>query len=1615
MIQTLKAKLSDLEGKFLHSHNVTSMKPIELNRRRTWCPTSTLTPLILPPVRQEAAVPIPPFLVTPSERYSAPEDHEFANEIFEPADQVDLNRTLSPGGRTTNILSSLIHTPRGMQRVSKTAESPNPLKIDSAEGMMARIKFLEEELSELNDFKKIENTVGEDHKKLTSKLQYANEHIATLEQRIAELEGIIEANSRDEQLKNALVDREKAEKAKIEAENILTSVEYQHELSVARAAKREAELVKSLDEARDESQFEKVKELEEKLRKADETIFNLQSSSPPTAEQNNIAVPDDRLAELEKCLEEANNDRKKLELSLQEKRNEVSRIMVEYDELSTQLMDSIQDNEILSKKLKQLEAAAEEAPPIVREVFEALTVKCNRIEAILNSIRNDEEPPAFEDNEQDETVTTLLQLREGLLEWRQNESYVRELQGEVERLRNQNEALSCKLPTIQESFAEPENELKDMVDSLSFELSEVKSQLEAELSKSIEASENAEKLSESLVATTKSYEQVKAEIALRADNDLMVAQTIDELKLKLVEADEEQTALTSQIARLTNELDEKTDKVKELEDALTQQELEMTSEIAELKEGLQRIMSLGEENARLKQGEKESKRLMNELTVKMDNMEKRSDELAEAKMCLEAQKSKIAELEQNEAIINENLTELKSKLAAAHENAALLEAEKNIFFEENKKLNELKDQFNSSKTLLLPERPKDVELASANTSTNTTQEFEAIAQTALSEQAEALRIQLVASDDKIKALEGELSKATEKTTELNSEITFLRTEASDSHDKIVQFEIELKLANREKIEAQDDIARLNEKIDELSSQKAEISAKLLSAESEFKQLESQSRAAQNEASNEIESINAKLEDLQAALATKEETIAILESQISDKNHEIEGLQKISEATSQKEELHRQLAEAKQELNVSKEATNELRAQIELMTAELEVLKSEKDALDEDFHSLDSKAKQLVIELDKSNQNLRDCQMALAKNDAEKTNLQSKLLLADQEISAMAQQIKTRNDDFEEIKNRYRRRSADFEANRNTLEMEKSDLQQQIGVIEAKKAGVDHELQKMRNEYLHVIEYQVPLLQAEVDQLKAVISASDEKHAKEMSDAAATQSAELNQLMLVKNQLEKDVYQLKERSSEETNRNFQLINDLEAKKKALEVELAALKQQQLVIDDNHIASLQKKIEQLANESNDNDMKYAILDEKHSQLLELNSKLEAELEVLRKQSKPQFDSVLKMNERLEREVEQLNEKIAQQVSETFVHNKTIADLRIELERLLKQTDEQKKVVKKVSSPDIRERGSSDLYPTQKQQMLIERGTPSRASDHNSERKYRRQNAHDERRRLSAWEQFTDASTQTDPVSDICACSELTKKVKDLQIEVRKRDCKISTMEHMSQHNPLKADLDEAKKSLTREQHEHKRTKSKLDAMFQTVPKLEMKIDELSKNQAIKKEVAVRSCQTSSDALVDKADFEQLQKKLNEMKYICNRRQEKILELETKGKENVAANFSTATRVIENENAALKKKIQEFEQMQTDDVKASIKSDFEQLKLEFDDLKSKYEVSRRLCNLRNVELKKLVDEIGELKEALEKLQKKYDKAKLVMQHRQDKINTLRVEQGEPADEKKSSKLKK
>ena len=319
------------------------------------------------------------------------------------------------------------------------------------------------------------------------------------------------------------------------------------------------------------------------------------------------------------------------------------------------------------------------------------------------------------------------------------------------------------------------------------------------------------------------------------------------------------------------------------------------------------------------------------------------------------------------------------------------------------------------------------------------------------------------------------------------------------------------------------------------------------------------------------------------------------------------------------------------------------------------------------------------------------------------------------------------------------------------------------------------------------------------------------------------------------------------------KNTELLQEngaIQARKLAVENELKKLKIECQHMLEQQIPQLVQDNQRMTSVINDHDFNYSLLDEKNCQLMKDNEKLTS----LRDAEAMMKESLIKETESLQMELNCLNIKINEQLhSVNLVENAHLVKLQQmqnEIERL-QSTENVAKASSNGSSRNGRSSLDDDLFL--KQQILFEdrRNTPKRASIAKVERKNRRQSVHDDNRQLSVWEMFNDGECQTDPVDENCACAAMNEKIVKLSRDLRIKECQVQNYEKMSKINPLQLDVQELKKTLSREQKTHDDTRRELNETKRSIHKLQVQISDLERNQI----VAVHKIEKSTQTLEEK----------------------------------------------------------------------------------------------------------------------------------------------------------------
>lgn len=363
------------------------MKRIEMNRRRTWCPSSTMGKIVEEEVdlirpKSNHLAP-PPFVLSrqetsPEVPFSSSNENFLSEEVFQSPDNFQFGDCIQTD-MTTNVKRDITHefpsqfrTPKSLKPVVEMDSPPvgKPATVEEENmRLKLRIEYLENELEELKDFKVVEELAASgidgQVKILEEQLNIAHEELTEKSRTIELLENdMSEKMIEMEQLQSMKsfcdaieVERKKALQERDQAQNLLGSVEYEYELAREKFKKRENELVNSLTEARKESseaenvQKEKIKSLEQILLKTEQDLFALQSQKSSeviaTVESSKITDLHKTIQDLENRLREVTDEKSVAEKALKE-------INKEFEELSDQLIEALQNSDNQTGKFSLL-------------------------------------------------------------------------------------------------------------------------------------------------------------------------------------------------------------------------------------------------------------------------------------------------------------------------------------------------------------------------------------------------------------------------------------------------------------------------------------------------------------------------------------------------------------------------------------------------------------------------------------------------------------------------------------------------------------------------------------------------------------------------------------------------------------------------------------------------------------------------------------------------------------------------------------------------------------------------------------------------------------------------------------------------------------------------------------------------------------------------------------------------------------------------------------------------------------------------------------------------------------------------------------------------------------
>ncbi|XP_070496798.1 uncharacterized protein [Chironomus tepperi] len=1695
-IQKLISQIFDRESQIIHFQPGNISKLVDANRRRTWmCPTTLdKTNDEIRPFTKNSLMAPPPFILKQNsisqntETVFTSSDDFLSNEIFQSPDKIQFEKQMicSASRRNTlrNFSPSQIRTPRCLKTIievdSPQVGKPKNIK-DENDILKARIIYLENELEELQDFKMIEDNImssisGEDLKVLEENLEQTRKQLLESEQKAELLENdMLDKMIEIENLKgleakfdSMTAELKAANLEKQNAENILESVKYEYEQAQIKFKNREKDLIQCLDEARNESVEsenalkEKIKNLEQILRKTEEDLFAFESQK--TANQTQKIFDSGKLSDLERNIQDleiklqsALKEKEKTEQALKEKNSEM-------ETLSDQIVESVQEIDSLEDRLKKME----EALKLKDNEFVAMTSKLTELEEISNRFQKIQQIVTVEETvsehvfgENDEIYNCIVELKQCAIKTESLEMENKQLASQIaenNRINEEVEILRKQIADLEDSINSKDTENEKLLSQLSEHenmtnrLHKIQNLLLSD-EPSLNNDENDDicKLIIKLHQNSCSLEADKLKLLNQINENQGSNTNIEDLTKKIADLEEEVKLKDSQKECLQS-------KLSELENIASHYQkvrdsLQSSEESLENSDVIKQISDLHRMASRTEMLENEKVQLLNEiaeirqaaeiLTEKLQNqtlsetefhLREKIDafelELKETKERLDEQIVKNNDIESNnldleiriEEFLNEK-EELLSKieqLRSSNEISACSNCDRlqDLLNESNAKSHSYENEISQLTSKLDDLLHQNTDLLASNK--NHTDQLISI-ETELKEVKEQLE---EAKSDK--------NNSDSNDFEFQQKYEQILKEKDDLVVKISQLEgeVELKFDECEKLRQQLD--ENVKRVEDFESEIFKLSLKLDDAKIETaKEMESKAemKAKFDEVIKDKESFSAVIEELRRDLESRNNEYSELELQLIENSKEIDQYKIEIEQLNLK---YSTVAESSSDLDTQiQEILNEkesLMSQIKQFKETIESKDNELDSLKEQLNEGAKEIEQLNSKYSMAAESSSDLQSQVQEILKDKENLMS-------EIEQFKEVIGTKESELDRLKeqlnestkkiDQYEMEFAQLNSKYSTTTESCSDLQTQIEEILKDKENLASQIEQL-NEVIGSKGNEYEGIQEKLNE-----------NARKINDY----ESEISQLTLKFNEISKQNSELLELNSEYVHQVSKLGAEL------------TNSQSQNLLKDEGFKTLQNELSQINEQlqhkikecdelktryrrrSEDNERKINELEMANTKFLQevgaaeaLRTSIENDLKKL----KEEYDQVHKENNLLKEQNNNHDMKytiLDEKYSQLSATNMKLQEKVTELQKIIecKNNEVIKKLEKEIielnaklrqKSTENESKGTIIQELNQRCEMLIkevdEKQTKSKKSFSPSHRR-------SDEKELFAPQHILHLDSNGHATPSRAVKSNIDRKTRRQSVYDERRDLSAweLTQSESTQTDPVDKlcrcdELDEKIRELRIE--------------------IRLRDSKIANNQRMANvniykyqlEDAKLECQKEKRENSKLRDvIENIEEKLRHAK-------SKIQELERNHVDNKT--LKDELEKVSNEKKVLDKKLNELKLQLEQEKKLSEKEnlsqntrqlqnfsstdsemsdrsnttrlDYESLINDHKTLQKKYETAKRLCNLRQDDLSKLRDELQNRTLVAEKMATKYEKAKQLCEIRMEKIRNLREQLGENQD---------
>uniref|UniRef100_A0A182JAG6 Uncharacterized protein n=1 Tax=Anopheles atroparvus TaxID=41427 RepID=A0A182JAG6_ANOAO len=1307
-----------------------------------------------------------------------------------------------------------------------------------------------------------------------------------------------------------------------------------------------------------------IQELLKIIETLEQSLKTVEQEKTSQAEANGAMM-----AELKSQLDGKMQTAQHLEKQLNQWKEKYNTQTGEYDEMSTQLMDQMQENDELRKEFEaltlklgsaELEADARRTElsrevASLKETLERVTNEKDAQERVDGTLREEmatlknatEEKELLVDTLEKEKTALTTKCGEITKNLEEAVSRIDKLNVEIEELKSGLEKEVNLKHGLEQLMAERTRDLTDSIDhqraekeALAKENARLVDEMELLQKNALKdggsamewvqhEKEDLEKqlktLKEKLETDRESFEKAKEELRLEFDRMKDLVEQMREEKDQLVMAKEDEVREKHCAERLA--LTAELEVAKQTHATQEQRVNELQQEVASYRSELQTIQKEYTALVEKEQTEREiyettHKKLEVEIELSRKTIEARErEELEKIQHLQQTTDERIAALE-------EEVQRYAKDLEAAHsEHAALVESrneEREAFENTRRKLMEEMEESVKTIERLTAERDDFVKRHSGDHKE----------QESLVERMQELTNGNECLERRVKEMEDEMCK----------HMAAAKVALQEKTDLVEQHKLDRDSYEAAQQKLMDEMRQLQSKLAELTEEKEGLMKVHMEGVTRQQSLKQQltelsqgkdllSRQIEEEIqkhSTELDTLRTELEGRNAALEKELDSLQRTVEQLLTENETL-----LKEQLEGEESLQQRLASEREELEKLRSCRDEserLVAQLErdlaTVRAELEMVRSELLA---EKRRHDESEQSEKVRLQSMAEEIEQLKRSIVALEDEKR----RLLEAESRLAKQLDQNTRRTMELEE-------KQHEMECFREELRKENSDLTVAVQELSAKLVNLEEQMDGNEVAQRKTIDTLVREKQLQEDETH-----KHEQEASGLRQQLAEAIKKLADLQECHEKVQCELRDVRAALEESTTVRARLAADIEESssvREVLERELRELKNNLEGLDSKQTkeryeqecqtsAKLRRELEEKQKELEsfmatgrpslgDGRVVQALRRENEDLLKQLNEA--RQIDGLKgKQLQERVDEL----QRLETEIGRMRDEMA-----TMRHESSFNEKEVQISQLRQKVNE----VEKVREETIHQKRSLERAYDQlrfKHQTLAKEVDELRRTT-DKERKSRRQSTHDDRRGLIF--NSKDVATITDPTSTSCSCLEMDAQIKELRSKLTLKDCQLNTQKLIASANPLKNEIAEMRRKLD----EQNREKAHLEQELREV------LVELDRERKERKRHCTQCIRHSRQQ---------------------NARCDKAVQAYHPGENGTAVSVS----IVSTTRAEMGTKTVTFaggEDASSDATMSTLQDRCDQLQEQHQQLLEKYQMMKNLCRIRNEKIVSLGQQVVE-----------------------------------------------